>query len=104
MELNPAQVEVLRQLLEAGFQFVAVERAERYLGVTRQGFIALLDPSANGLKIFGQPGYRIEDGIGMLVDRAGGKFFVWHGHSIAATPELLAAYESFRAEISRLLP
>jgi len=76
---------------------------ERYLGVEKSGFVALLDPSEGGLKMFGQSGYRMGRGIGMLVERGAGKAFVWKTESTAATPELLAEYERFKAELKELL-
>ena len=39
----------------------------------------------------------------MLVERAGGKAFVWKDESLAATPDLLAAYERFKVDLRRLL-
>ena len=103
MDLTPAQLAALEKLLRAGFRFVTIERVERCLGVERDGFVALLDPADGGLKVFGQVGLRIADGIGMLVDRSGGKAFVWHGDSVPATPPLLETYHRFKAELEQLL-
>ncbi|MFB3924209.1 MAG: hypothetical protein ACE145_21005 [Terriglobia bacterium] len=103
LHLTPAQISVLERLLRAGFAFVTLERYARYVGVEKNGFIALLDPSGGTLAVFSQAGYRIGDGIAMLVERAAGKAFVWKDQSVAATPELLAAYESFKAELEGLI-
>lgn len=102
-ELNPSQVRTLEKLLRAGFRLATFERYGRYLGVEKDGFVALLDPGHGRLKIFSQAGYRIGDGIGMLVERAAGKAFVCHGESVPATPELLDAYEQFKTEVRELL-
>jgi hypothetical protein len=102
-ELTSGQASRLETLLRAGFKFVSLEHVERYLGVEKDGFVALLDPSEGKLRVFGQIGYRIGEGMGMLVERAGGKAFVWHGQSVTATPELLSRYERFRAELNALL-
>ncbi len=102
-QLTPRQVSVLEKLLRAGFRFLTLERMERYLAVEKEGFIALLDPGGGKIRIFGQAGYRIGEGIGMLVERAEGKAFVWHGESVAASPELLAAYNRFKTELKELL-
>jgi len=48
-------------------------------------------------------GYRMGDGLGMLVERAGRKVFVWHSETVAVTPELLDAYERFKAELKAVL-
>lgn len=102
-ELSPGQVAVLESLLKAGFRFVAFERYARYLGVEREGFVALLETGEGKVNLFGQVGYHVGEGIAMLVERAEGKAFVWKGESLAATPELLAGYARFRTELRRLL-
>ena len=103
MDLTPAQVAVLQKFLQTGFRFVTLEHVERYLGVEKEGFLALLDPSAGRLNLFGQVGYRMGRGIGMLVEGGSGKAFVWKNESVVATPELLATYERFRSEVKALL-
>ena len=102
-DLTSSQVATLLKLLVAGFRFMTVPHVERYLGVERDGFVALLDPGAGQLKLFGQAGYRMGDGIGMLVERGEGKGFLWHEQWVAGTPELLALYEGFRRELEDLL-
>ena len=103
MDLKPSQVATLEKLLNAGFSFVTVERAERYLGVEREGFVALVEPAEGRLKLFGQAGYLMSAGIGMLVERREGKCFVWHGQPLRATPEMLGRYEKFREELREIL-
>jgi len=90
-------------MLKAGFRFITLPRFERYLGVEHEGFVVLIDTAHGQLKPFGQAGYLIGDGIGMLVERPTGRSFVWHNQSVPATPELLAAYELFRREVDHLL-
>jgi hypothetical protein len=101
--LNPDQVSTLESLLRAGFRFVTFERYARYLAVAREGFVALLETGQGKVKLFGQVGYHVGEGIAMLVERAGGKAFTWKGESVPATPEILAAYERFRQDLNRLL-
>jgi hypothetical protein len=101
--LTPAQVATLERILRAGFRLVTFERYARYIGIEKDGFVALLDPAGGGLRIFSQLGYRLEDGIAMLVERGRGKAFVWKGESVEATPELLRAYERIRSELANLL-
>ena len=103
MDVKPGQVATLEKLLNAGFRFVTVERAERYLGVEREGFVALLEPVDGGIKLFGQAGYLMSTGIGMLVERREGKCFVWHDQSVPATPEMLAEYEKFKRELKEIV-
>ena len=102
-ELSPGQVAVLESLLKAGFRFVSFERYARYLGVERDGFVALLETAGGKVQPFGQVGYHVGEGIAMLAERAEGKAFVWKDESVAATPELLAGYERFKVDLRRLL-
>ena len=102
-ELSPSQVAVLESLLQAGFTFVTFERYARYLAVEREGFVALLEAGEGKVKLFGQVGYDVGEGIAMLVERAEGKAFVWKGECVPATRELLAAYERTKLDLRRLL-
>lgn len=101
--LAPVQVACLESLLKAGFQFVTFEQFARYPGVEKAGFVSLLDVSGNQVRQYGSVGYRLGKGIGMLVERSGGKAFVWKNESVEATPELLADYERVKKEIAELL-
>src|SRR5437879_6241734 len=99
MDITPAQVAALERFLRAGFQFVTLEHVERYLAVEKEGFVALLDPSDGRLNLFGQAGYRMGRGIGMLVEGREGKSFVWKSESVLATPQLVAEYEPLKGGI-----
>ena len=61
--------------MKAGFRFVTFERYARYLGVERDGFVALLETAEGKVKLFGQVGYQVGEGIAMLVERPDGKAF-----------------------------
>lgn len=102
-ELSPGQVAVLESLLRAGFQFVTFERYARYLAVERERFVALLETGEGKVKLFGQVGYHVGEGIAMLVERGEGKAFVWKGECVPALPELLAGYERTKADLRQLL-
>lgn len=101
--LTPSQIAKLERLLRAGFKFVTFERFARYPAVEKDGFVALLDTAQGEIRIFGQVGYRIGEGIGVLVKRARERVFVWKRESVKATPELLKAYDDFRAELKQNL-
>ena len=101
--LTPAQVARLESLLKAGFQFVTFEQFARYPAVEKAGFVALLDISGEKVRQFGSVGYRLGSGIGVLIERAGGKAFVWKNESVEATPELLATYVRVKKELEELL-
>ncbi len=102
-ELMRDQVADLEKFWRAGFKFVALEHVERYVGVEKNGFVALLDPAGGRLKVFGQVGRRMGNGIGVLVERGAGKAFVRKSEVVTASPELLADYERFKTELSGLL-
>jgi hypothetical protein len=102
-ELTAGQIATLEKFLRAGFELVTFERYERYLAVEKEGFVALLQPAGGRFTLFSQIGYRIGEGIGMLVEGATGKTFVWHQESVPASAELLAGYERIRRELSDLL-
>ncbi len=103
MDLTLAQSATLERLLRAGFRFVTIPHVERYLSVEKDGFVAVLEPAAGAFAIFGQIGYRMGEGMGVLVERQGRKMFVWHQQSVPATAELLAGYNLFRTELRTLL-
>jgi hypothetical protein len=102
-DLTPGQIAVLEGLLRAGFTFVSFEKYARFIAVEKEGFVGLLDPSEGNLRLFSQVGYRMEDEIGMLVERREGKAFVCHERAVAATPALLEVYERFREELQKHL-
>jgi len=102
-ELSPSQAAALESLLRAGFRFVTFERYARYLAVERERFVALLETGEGKVKLFGQVGYHVGEGIAMLVERGEGKAFVWKGECVPATPELLAGYERTQADLQQLL-
>jgi hypothetical protein len=102
-ELNPRQVTFLEKLLKAGFQFTTFEQYTRYPAVEKSGFVALLDLSRGTVTQFGSVGYHLGTGIGVLIESARGKGFVWKDKTEPATPELLAMYRSIRDELHDLL-
>jgi hypothetical protein len=103
LPLSPAQIARLEGLLRAGYQFTTFEQFARYPAVKKAGFVALLDLSAEKVRQFGSVGYHLGNGIGVLIERAGGKAFVWKNASAEATPELLATYARVKAELAGLL-
>lgn len=102
-ELTQGQIKALEKLFQAGFQFTSLEHITRHLVIEKSGFIALLDPTEGKLTLFGQVGYRVGDGIGMLIEQHARPAFVWKKQEVAATPELLAAYQRVKAELAELL-
>jgi hypothetical protein len=101
-QLTPGQAAVLKRILRAGYRFVRYERFARYLGVEKEGFVALLDTSEGRVSVLGRVGYQLGEGIAVLVQRAEGPAFIWKNETVAATPELLERYEQIKEELSRL--
>jgi hypothetical protein len=101
--LTVTQVACLERLLKAGFQFITFEQFARYPAVEKAGFVALLDISRGRVQQFGSLGYHLGSGVGVLIERQGGKAFVWKNERVSATPELLASYESIKKELGELL-
>ena len=101
--LSAAQVACLERLLQAGFQFITFEQFARYPAVEKNGFVALLDISRGRVMPFGSVGYHLGNGVGVLIERHGGKAFVWKNESVPATAELLATYESVKRELGELM-
>ena len=102
-ELTQAQIATLQRLLAAGFEFVTIEHVVRYLPVEKDGFAALIDPSGGKLRIFGEAGLRMGEGIGMLVETSNGKKFVWKSQTIDAPPELLERFARFKNKLSAIV-
>lgn len=101
--LTPTQVARLERLLKAGYQFVTFEQFARYPAVEKAGFVALLDISGDNVRQFGAVGYRVGNGIGVLIELAGKPAFVWKNESVEATAELLAGYARVKKELADLL-
>ena len=101
--LSPTQVACLESLMKSGFHFVTFEQFARYPAVEKAGFVALLDISGDQVRQFGSVGYHLGSGIGVLIERPGGKAFVWKNASVEATPELLGTYERVKKELAELL-
>lgn len=102
-QVSPAQVAILERVLQAGYTFTRIGKFERYLGVEKDRFVALLDLAGDRVRMFGQVGYLLGEGIGILVERHGKMMFVWHAEEVEATAELLATYREVKEELKRLL-
>jgi hypothetical protein len=103
LELTTGQIGKLQALLNAGFQLTSIEHMTRHLAVEKNGYVALLDPAEGSLRLFGQVGYRVGEGIGMLVQRKGRSSFMWKNRELDATPDLLTAYQHVRAKLTEIL-
>jgi hypothetical protein len=95
--------EQLQRIYLAGFEIETFERFPRAVGVTRDGFIALLEATPEGLRLIGTPGRRMGEVMGVLVEHEGRQVFQAKTEMEEATPERLEELKRFRAEMDELL-
>jgi hypothetical protein len=99
----PDSAQQLQAIYLEGFEIETFDRFPNTVGLTKGGCIALVQPTPAGLKLIGQPGWRMGEVLGVLVDQAGRKVFQAKSELVEATPERLAELESFCREIDNLL-
>ncbi len=93
----------LQRIYQSGFEIQTFERFPRAVGVLRDGCIALLEPTPDGLKMIGTPGWRMGEVMGVLVQQGCHQVFQSKGELVAATPERLETLRRFREDLERLL-
>lgn len=99
----PDPAEQLQRLYLAGFDFQTFDRFPKCVGVVRDGCIALLVPSKDGLQMLGTPGWRMGEAIGVLVETGGRQIFQAKQETLEATPERLEVLGRFRADLRGVL-
>lgn len=95
--------EQLQRIYLAGFELQTFDRFPRAIGAIKDGCIALLEATPDGLRMIGIPGWRMGEAIGVLVEKNGQKVFQSKDEIEDATPERLRALGEFRAQIEELL-
>ncbi len=93
----------LAELYAAGFEIQTFERYPRAVAVLRDGAIALVEPSPEGLKLLGTPGWRMGEVMGVLVEKDGKKVFQAKQELVEASPDKLAAVQRLGAELAEVL-
>jgi hypothetical protein len=99
--VDPAQQ--LQRLYLAGFELQTFERYPKAVGVIREEVIALLEPTPEGLRLVGTPGWRMGEIMGVLVEQGGRQVFQYKQETLDATPERLERLARFRADLERIL-
>lgn len=99
----PDAAEQLQRIYLAGFEIEAFERFPTAVGVVKEGCIAMLQATPQGLQMLGTPGWRMGEAIGVLVEKDGRQVFQHKQEVIEATPEHLEALQNFRRELAELL-
>lgn len=93
----------LQRIYLAGFELQTFERYPKLIGVTKGNCVALLVPGVDGLQIMGSPGWRMGEVLGVLTEVGGRKVFQAKSEMVEATPERIAEFDAFRAELKELL-
>ena len=99
--MDPA--EQLARLYAAGFEVQTFERYPRTLGVLRYGAIALVEPTPEGLRLVGVPGWRMGEVMGVLLEEGGRQVFRAKAEVVDATPERIEAVGRLRRELEEVL-
>lgn len=95
--------EQLQRIYLAGFELQTFDRYPRAIGVIRDGCIALLEATPQGLRMIGTPGWRMGEVMGVLVEKDGRFIFQAKDQVEEAGPERLEALRKFRAELEQML-
>ena len=95
--------EILQSLYLAGYELQTFDRFPRAIGVIKGNCIALLEPTGNGLRVIGRPGWRMGEVLGVLTEVSGRKVFQVKEQIIDATPERLQILRHFQTDIERLI-
>jgi hypothetical protein len=95
--------EQLQRIYLAGFELQTFDRYPNAVGVLRDGCIALLRSTPNGLEIIGTPGWRMGEVLGVLVEKDGRQVFQAKTEVVDATPERLETLRRFREALENLL-
>jgi hypothetical protein len=98
---DPAQQ--LQRLYLAGFELQTFERYPKAVGVIREEVIALLEPTPEGLRMIGSPGWRMGEIMGVLVEQGGRQVFQYKQETLEASPERLQKVAGFRADLEQIL-
>jgi hypothetical protein len=99
----PDPAEQLQRIYLAGFDIQSFERFPKCVGVVRNGCIALLEATADGLRMVGTPGWRMGEVLGVLVEKGGHQVFQAKEETIEATDERLECLRRFRDDLVSLL-
>ncbi|HUK74122.1 MAG TPA: hypothetical protein VLV47_01465 [Candidatus Bathyarchaeia archaeon] len=99
----PDPAEQLQRIYLAGFELQTFERYPNAVGVIRDGCIALMRATPNGLEVIGAPGWRMGEVLGVVVEKDGREVFQAKNEIVEATPERLEALRRFREDLERSL-
>lgn len=93
----------LQAIYLAGFEIETFDRFPNMVGLVKGNCIALVQPTAEGLKLIGQPGWHMGEVLGVLVERNGRRVFQAKSELVEATAERLGELENFCLELKGLM-
>ncbi len=99
----PDPAEQLQRLYLAGFEIETFELFPRVVGVVRENCMAMLEATTEGLRMIGAPGWRMGQHMGVLVEQAGRRVFLYKSQVVEATPQRLQALGKFREDLERVI-
>src|SRR5579862_4020197 len=95
--------EQLQRIYLAGFELQTFDRYPYTVGVLRDGCIALLRSTPNGLQMIGAPGWRMGEVLGVLVENDGRQVFQAKLEVVEATPEAVEGVGRFGGEVGGIV-
>jgi len=99
----PDPAKQLASIYQAGFDIEQFERFPQAVGIVRDGCMALMQSTPNGLTMIGRPGWRMGEVMGVLVERDGRQVFQAKNQAEDATPERLKSLKKFESDLESLL-
>ena len=93
----------LARIYQAGFEIEQFERFPQAVGIVREGCMALLQSTPNGLTMIGRPGWRMGEVMGLLVEKEGRWIFQAKREIVEATQERIDTLKKFEADLQSLL-
>jgi len=99
----PDPAKQLQAIYLAGFEIQTFDRFPNTVGLLKGNCIALVQPTAEGLKLIGQPGWHMGEILGVLVERGGKRVFQAKNELVEATAERLNELHSFQSELEDLM-
>jgi hypothetical protein len=99
----PDPARQLAELYAARFEVQTFERYPRAVAVIRDGAIALVEPTPEGPRMVGTPGWRMGEVMGVLVEKDGRQVFQAKQEVVDGTPERVAAVQRLKADLEALI-
>ena len=104
VELSPRQMQVMQQLIAAGFRPIAIPPYESALCIRKGNCAAVLSPVPNGgLKLLAPPSFLVDGNLSVKLKRGDKEVFVWKKKELEATAEKLGELGNFKKELTDIL-